>query len=209
VITPLTEYAGFWRRAVAFVVDGLWIGPLVMFLSLVICGDADCTNLQVTSTDLENWPWQQLLVNELLPALLILWFWATYSATPGKMLLDCDIVDARTGAPITIKQALLRYIGYYISAIVLGLGFLWIVWDKRKQGWHDKLAGTVVIRHDEATVFAHYNFQLILRLCDDADPVLEVCVRVGKAYDSPYPFNAEYTNHNPLHQFKRPSRRLC
>ncbi len=154
-MTPLTEYAGFWQRAVAFWVDGLWMGPLLLFFSLLICGEFDCSNLQEsfnTITELENLSWQGLLVNELLPALLILWFWMTYSATPGKMLLDCDIVDARSGAPITFRQALLRYIGYYISAFALGLGFLWIAWDKRKQGWHDKLAGTVVIRHDEATV---------------------------------------------------------
>lgn len=154
-MTPLTEYAGFWQRAVAFWVDGLWMVPLLVFLSLLVCGEPDCSNLPEgfsTTTGLENLSWQGLLVNELLPALLILWFWMTYAATPGKMLLDCDIVDARSGGPITLKQALLRYIGYFISAFVLGLGFLWIAWDKRKQGWHDKLAGTVVIRHDEATV---------------------------------------------------------
>jgi uncharacterized RDD family membrane protein YckC len=39
-----------------------------------------------------------------------------------------------------------RYFAYYLSTILLGLGFLWIIWDPKKQGWHDKLAGTVVVR---------------------------------------------------------------
>ncbi len=155
MITFLTEYAGFWRRAFAFWVDGLWIGPLLILLSFLICGEPDCANLPDsldTAMGLEQFQWQAFLINYILPALPILWFWMTYAATPGKMLVDCEIVDARSGGAISLKQALLRYIGYYLSALPLGLGFLWMVWDKRKQGWHDKIAGTVVIKHDEATV---------------------------------------------------------
>jgi uncharacterized RDD family membrane protein YckC len=100
-------------------------------------------------TSLEDFDLRNFLVQEFLPALLILWFWIKYSGTPGKMLLDCEIVDARTGKQIDFKQAILRYI---VSALPFGLGFLWIMLDKRKQGWHDKIAGTVVIIHDEATV---------------------------------------------------------
>jgi uncharacterized RDD family membrane protein YckC len=103
-------------------------------------------------TSLEDFDFRNFLVQEFLPALLILWFWIKYSATPGKMLLDCEIVDARTGEQIDFKQIILRYLGYIVSALPFGLGFLWIMWDERKQGWHDKIAGTVVIIHDEATV---------------------------------------------------------
>jgi uncharacterized RDD family membrane protein YckC len=72
-------------------------------------------------------------------------FWIYKSATPGKMLFKVKIVDAKTGNAPTVKQAVIRYIGYYISILPMGLGLLWICWDKKKQGWHDKLAGTVVI----------------------------------------------------------------
>jgi uncharacterized RDD family membrane protein YckC len=155
VITALTEYAGFWRRAFAFWIDWLWMGPLVLFLSYFICGGSECTDLQNSMnpmTSLEDFDLRNFLVQEFLPALLILWFWIKYSGTPGKMLLDCEIVDARTGEQIDFKQIILRYLGYIVSALPFGLGFLWIMLDKRKQGWHDKIAGTVVIIHDEATV---------------------------------------------------------
>ena len=96
--------------------------------------------------------WKAFLIFNVPTAFLILLFWMSYGATPGKLLLDCEIVDAHTGEPITLKQALLRYVGYYLSALFIFSGFLWIIWDKRKQGWHDKIAGTVVIMHDEATI---------------------------------------------------------
>ncbi|HLA48407.1 MAG TPA: RDD family protein, partial [Nitrospinota bacterium] len=47
---------------------------------------------------------------------------------------------------MTYKKAFIRYIGYIISEIPLFLGFLWIVFDKDKQGWHDKIAGTFVVK---------------------------------------------------------------
>jgi uncharacterized RDD family membrane protein YckC len=67
-------------------------------------------------------------------------------ATPGKLLMSCHVVDAKTGNRISVLQAILRYFGYIISLLSLCLGFLWIIWDKRKQGFHDKIAGTVVIQ---------------------------------------------------------------
>jgi uncharacterized RDD family membrane protein YckC len=71
-------------------------------------------------------------------------FWIARSATPGKMLLSLKIVDAKTFGPITPGQAIGRYLGYYVSMFGLFLGIFWVGWDPRKQGWHDKLAGTVV-----------------------------------------------------------------
>jgi uncharacterized RDD family membrane protein YckC len=82
----------------------------------------------------------------LLPIILILIFWHYKSATPGKIILFLAIVDADTLQPPTMSQFVIRYLGYYVSAIVLFLGFFWIAFDKRKQGWHDKMANTVVIR---------------------------------------------------------------
>ncbi|EDN65822.1 membrane protein [Beggiatoa sp. PS] len=154
-MTYLTEYVGFWQRTLAFWVDMLWLVPLLMGISYIVCGASDCTAMPQnfdTLSQLEQIPWQTILINDILPALLILWFWIAHSATPGKMLVDCKIVDAKTGKPITFKQAFLRCLGYIISFLSLGLGFLWILWDDRRQGWHDKIANTVVILHDEATV---------------------------------------------------------
>ncbi|MEB0163493.1 RDD family protein, partial [Glaciimonas sp. CA11.2] len=73
-------------------------------------------------------------------------FWTTKNATPGKMVIGATIVDAETGEPPSLKQHVIRYIGYYLSAIIFCLGFIWVGFDRKKQGWHDKLAGTVVVR---------------------------------------------------------------
>ncbi len=73
-------------------------------------------------------------------------FWKYRQATPGKMVLGLKIVDAKTLGALGIGQMLGRYFAYLVSAIPVYLGFLWIGWDARKQGWHDKLSGTLVIR---------------------------------------------------------------
>lgn len=156
MITPLTEYATFFQRLVASLIDAVWIILLVTLLLYLVFGNEFFTAVHDFSfTSLENFQWQIPLIENLLPALLTIIFWLKYAATPGKLLLDCEIVNAKDGKPITFQQALLRYLGYFISSLVFGLGFLWVLWDKRKQGWHDKIAGTVVVIHDEATLPLH------------------------------------------------------
>jgi hypothetical protein len=72
-------------------------------------------------------------------------FWKWKGATPGKMLTRCVIVDASTGAMPTIKQSIIRFLGYIVSTIPLCIGFLVIPITKKKQGFHDMLANTVVV----------------------------------------------------------------
>jgi uncharacterized RDD family membrane protein YckC len=68
--------------------------------------------------------------------------------TPGKRALKIRVVRL-DGEPITAGTALARNVfGYFISGIVVWLGFLWILFDERGQGWHDKIAGTMVIRDE-------------------------------------------------------------
>ena len=86
------------------------------------------------------------VVQVLVPAVLVVVFWMRKSATPGKMMLHARIVDATTGAVPTSRQLVIRYLGYYVSMLPLFLGLMWVGWDPRKQGWHDKLANTVVVR---------------------------------------------------------------
>lgn len=71
--------------------------------------------------------------------------WHKWSSTPGKMLLRLRIVDAESEMPISDRQIVLRILGYFVSTLPLFAGFFWISLDKRRQGWHDKIAGTVVI----------------------------------------------------------------
>jgi uncharacterized RDD family membrane protein YckC len=87
-----------------------------------------------------------VVINYFLPAIVVILFWVYKSATPGKMILGLKIVDARTGGIPSTGQLIGRYLGYYVSTIPLLLGLIWVGIDVRKQGWHDKLAGTVVIR---------------------------------------------------------------
>jgi uncharacterized RDD family membrane protein YckC len=74
-------------------------------------------------------------------------FWATSGQTPGKMALGIKVIGA-DGTPVGWGKALLRYVGYIISGLVLALGFIWIAFDARRQGWHDKIAKTYVVRKE-------------------------------------------------------------
>jgi uncharacterized RDD family membrane protein YckC len=74
------------------------------------------------------------------------YFWSSSGATPGKMMLGLRVVSAETGEIIDVGTAILRYVGYIVSGIPLLLGFLWVLWDPNKQGWHDKIAKTRVVR---------------------------------------------------------------
>jgi uncharacterized RDD family membrane protein YckC len=76
----------------------------------------------------------------------VIWFWTQKQATPGKAVLSLRVLDAESGKNLSIGQSIGRYLGYFVSVIPLGLGLLWVGLDSRKQGWHDKLAHTVVVR---------------------------------------------------------------
>jgi len=141
------EYVGFWPRVGAQLIDTLLVcalsWPLVKLFapqSLVLVDD---------NFFLAEWRrgFAYNLISYVLPAIAVIVFWLSRQrATPGKMVVSAKVVDARTGAALTTGQAIGRYLGYYVSAIPLCLGFIWVGIDSRKQGWHDKLAGTVVIR---------------------------------------------------------------
>ena len=62
------------------------------------------------------------------------------------MLLKLTVIDAKTGGKPSTAQFIGRYLGYYLAGIPLLLGIFWVGFDKRKQGWHDKLAGTLVVK---------------------------------------------------------------
>lgn len=148
------EYAGFWIRFWAAVIDSilvsLIVSPLVNALyrsspaGIPWMSDDPMQMINALSTPFRG-P-LDAIISIGLPAVAIIVFWIYKSATPGKMLVGAKIVDADTGGPISTGQAIGRYLGYYVSIFTLCIGFLWIAFDARKQGFHDKLAGTVVIR---------------------------------------------------------------
>ncbi|ABC32384.1 predicted membrane protein/domain [Hahella chejuensis KCTC 2396] len=137
------EYVGFWARTGASIIDTIIIMAVTYPILIALYGFNyfDGETLIAGAAD--------VLLNYVFPALAVILFWIYRSATPGKMLLNAVIVDAKTGAKPSKGQMIGRYFAYYISALLLGLGFLWVAWDPRKQGFHDKLAGTVVVRSDD------------------------------------------------------------
>ena len=146
------EYVGFWPRVCATLIDtvlaALVLAPLVAWLTpsdSVLLYGGDWSRI-------DAWPQadagglRSFLLSYALPAAIVVLFWLTRQATPGKMAIGARVVDARTGGRLSTGQAIGRYLGYFVSVFPLSLGLLWVAFDARKQGWHDKLAGTVVIR---------------------------------------------------------------
>jgi uncharacterized RDD family membrane protein YckC len=123
--------AGFWRRFAALVIDSLIIGVVYAVLLLIFDqGVAYALNLVVNYayyTMLEGGPTGQ---------------------TVGKRALGIRVIDFRAGGPIGYGRGFLRNIAKILSGLVLLLGYLWMLWDKEKQTWHDKLATTVVVPVD-------------------------------------------------------------
>ena len=138
------EYAGFWIRTGAAIIDTILILVILIPILTAIYG----TDYWMSESYVQG-VWDVLL-NYILPAVAVIVFWVYKSATPGKMATKLTIVDAKTGEKPSTGQFIGRYLGYYVSMILLFLGIIWVGIDKRKQGWHDKLAGTVVIKSNKS-----------------------------------------------------------
>jgi len=121
----LKNYAGFWRRFAAAFLDGLIVGgiPSIFF--------KDYGTLSF-----------------LIGLAYSVWMLSTYQATVGMMVLKIKITK-ESGSKVTYKDAILRYFAAILSAVALLVGYLWMIWDDKKQTWHDKLAQTVVIQVDK------------------------------------------------------------
>ena len=156
---PGIVYAGFWIRFLAALIDGIivFVPFFVIFFVVegsVISDYANCVNNAVATGSLATtcassyfgsfgyWELIGLGVNLLYSVIL----WSKFGGTLGQRMLGLHVVDAGTGQNIGIGRSLGRYIGYIVSSIPLDLGLMWAGWDPRKQGWHDKMASTFVVR---------------------------------------------------------------
>jgi uncharacterized RDD family membrane protein YckC len=128
---PSGPRAGFWRRFAAAFLDGVILGVPIFVLAVIVDSDA---------------------IGALYVVAGIAYF--TYfegsesGQTVGKRALGIRVIDFRTGGPIGYGRAAIRWIGRILSSIPCYLGYLWLLWDKEKQTWHDKLANDVVVPVD-------------------------------------------------------------
>jgi uncharacterized RDD family membrane protein YckC len=134
------ELVGFWPRVGASIIDSILMAMIILPILMAFYGEEYWFSESFVQGPVD------LLVSYIFPAAAVIAFWVAKQATPGKMAISAKIVDAKTGNPPSTGQFIGRYFAYYLSTFPLGLGLLWVAFDSRKQGWHDKLAGTLVVR---------------------------------------------------------------
>ena len=123
----MEAYAGFWIRFVAWLIDGIILIIPNIIIGLVVESPAS------------------ILLQFTIGIVYTIGFWTAEGATPGKMAIGLRITTVE-GEPIDFGKAVLRYIGYFVSGITLGIGYLMIAFTRDKRGLHDLIAGTVVIQ---------------------------------------------------------------
>lgn len=131
---PSTQYggasgprAGFWRRFAAAFIDGIIVAIVISVLFAALKGPGYALGLLLSIAYfvyLEGGPTGQ---------------------TIGKRALGIRVIGFDTGGPIGYGRAFIRWIGRYVSALVIYIGYLWMLWDREKQCWHDKFANDVVV----------------------------------------------------------------
>jgi uncharacterized RDD family membrane protein YckC len=163
------KYGRFNRRMMAATIDSLILIPLIPFIEPIFrlfYGPPPVNFAQLqqearmkpTPEEASQFLWSTLYESGFfrywaqnttfqfgIMAFMAALCWMIWSSTPGKMVMRLKVVDVKTEGKPSILQCILRAMGYFISGMFLGLGFFWIIFDKKRQSWHDKLADTVVV----------------------------------------------------------------
>ena len=128
-----TNKAGFWIRTFAYIIDAIGIGIVSGIVGSIVGGGPTGT----TSNGLSI----------LIGLAYFAYFWSAQGGgqTLGMRVLNLKVVRT-DGSALTLTQALIRYVGLFVSFICLFIGVIWVAFDADKQGWHDKIAGTYVVR---------------------------------------------------------------
>lgn len=148
--------AGLWRRLLAAILDLIFLAPVLLFLIWLACRIAGVAFPSLVSLRIESLleiflQGQPLHYSLLAMAVVILLlygflFTATVGATPGLRLMRLQVINVYGQSPPEWWRIMIRSLGCLVSCIVLGLGVLWIGFDREKRGLHDWMAGTYVIR---------------------------------------------------------------
>ena len=139
---------GFGPRLLAAMIDSVMVGFLGFVLAFVI--GVIAMIVDVFSAEQTSGPLEALIVACVLIFSIVYYvgFWTADGQSLGMLLMGLKVVST-DGSRLSTGKALLRYLGYIINAILLSIGFMWVAFDKMRQGWHDKLAGTLVIYSDD------------------------------------------------------------
>jgi len=145
---PPVALIGFGRRLGAALIDAFLVAIFTgIFLMLVALIGAI---IRMFRPDRPS-PFGPLLLG-LLVVLSVLYYvisWARSGQTIGMSLIGLKVIT-KDGSALGWGKAILRYLGYIVSGLALSIGFLWIVFDGKRQGWHDKIAGTYVINEEDS-----------------------------------------------------------
>ncbi len=132
------SYGGFWIRVVAYIIDAIILGIIGAILSIP---------LAVNYADMNSGSYRASNgIDLLLSGLYFVGLWTYMGASLGQRIFGMRVVDADTGQPITLGKAVIRWLGLLLSFFVCLIGVIWVAFDSRKQGWMDKIAGTVVLQ---------------------------------------------------------------
>lgn len=136
------EKAGFWARLVAYIIDAIIVGIVAGVIQAILITPA-------SAPDAGGGAFLLLIVGYILTFVwgfaYYVYFWTRSGQTPGKKIMGLKVITVN-GDKLTTGKAIVRVIGYAISSIIIYLGFLWSIWDKNKQTWHDMIAGTYVVK---------------------------------------------------------------
>ena len=142
-VPPTGSPAGFFSRLEAFIIDLL----LITVISLGAIGGGELLirffMRPFFEVNFHLVRYSPMIVSAVI-VIYYIFFWALFGFTPGKFLLGLKILR-QNEQKMGLVRAIVRFIGYWISIIPFGLGFIWIILDPKREGWHDKLAGTHVI----------------------------------------------------------------
>lgn len=140
--------AGFWVRGVAFLVDLATVAVLALVGSLLVWGAVEIGGA-ISSTPEVALEWLQTTAAMVLTVLIVPGYFILFvgwrGQTPGKMLLGLKVIQV-TGEEVGYARALVRWLGEGLGLLLFGIGFLMVAYSRRKQGLHDTLAGTYVVR---------------------------------------------------------------
>lgn len=148
---PPVKPAGFFIRLLAFVIDNLLLTllTLVVTVAAFVILKLNAASIIRDQEELERWVWLLfILPHTALFCLYFIYFHAVTGQTVGKLACGVQVVTAVGNRPLGWGRSIVRCFGYFLSSF-LYLGFLWVVVNRRRRGWHDYLAGSVVIYKEQ------------------------------------------------------------